>query len=52
MKTLRQHIDEALKIGKNLTKFSTYSCQPKEKEELQKIINEIMSRITLDVRFI
>ena len=44
MKTLRQHITEALKIGKNLSSFSTYSCQPKEKEELQEIINERMSK--------
>ena len=38
MKTLKQHINEALKIGKNLSKFSTYSCQPKNKEELREII--------------
>ena len=43
MKTLTSHINEALKIGKNLSEFSTYSCQPKEKEELQEIINERMS---------
>ena len=39
MKTLTLHINEALKIGKNLSSFSTYSCQPKSKEELEKIIN-------------
>ena len=38
MKTLTDHINEALKIGKNLSKFSTYSCQPKNKEELRDII--------------
>ena len=38
MKTLTTHINEALKIGKNLSKFSTYSCQPKNKEELRDII--------------
>ena len=38
MKTLTTHINEALKIGKNLSKFSTYSCQPKNKEELREII--------------
>ena len=38
MKTLKDHIDEALKIGKNLSSFSTYSCQPKTKEELKSII--------------
>ena len=27
-----------IKIGKNLSKFSTYSCQPKNKYELKKII--------------
>ena len=39
MKTLTSHINEALKIGKNLSKFSAYSCQPKTKNELVKIIN-------------
>ena len=38
MKTLESHMNEALKIGKNLSKFSTYSCQPKNKEELRDII--------------
>ena len=38
MKTLTTHINESLKIGKNLSKFSTYSCQPKNKEELRDII--------------
>ena len=38
MKTLTTQINESLKIGKNLSKFSTYSCQPKNKEELRKII--------------
>ena len=38
MKTLTTHIHEALKIGKNLSKFSTHSCQPKNKEELREII--------------
>ena len=38
MKTLTTHINEAFKIGKNLSKFSTYSCQPKNKEELRDII--------------
>ena len=40
MKTLIDHINEALKIGKNLSKFSAYSCQPKTKNELVKIIND------------
>ena len=40
MRTLATHINEALKIGKNLSSFSTYSCQPKTKEELDKIIND------------
>ena len=43
MKTLKSHIHEALKIGKNLSKFSAYSCQPKTKDELKSIIK---SRIT------
>ena len=40
MKTLKQHIDEALKIGKNLSEWSAYSCQPKDKEELEQIIKD------------
>ena len=40
MKTLASHMNEALKIGKNLGKFSTYSCQPKTKDELVEIISE------------
>ena len=32
-----------IKIGNNIRKFSTHSCQPKTKEELQEIINERMS---------
>ena len=43
MKTLIDHINEALKIGKNLSKFSAYSCQPKTKNELVKIINDRIS---------
>ena len=35
----KQHIDEALKIGKNLSEWSSYSCQPKTKEELEQIVN-------------
>ena len=42
MKALKDHIDEALKIGKNLSSFSTYSCRPKTKEELMSIIKERM----------
>ena len=40
MKTLKDHIDEALKMGKNLSNFSTYSCQPADKKELKNIIDE------------
>ena len=40
MKTLIDHINEALKIGKNLSKFSTYSCQPKTTRELSDIIGD------------
>ena len=40
MKTLALHMNEALKIGKNLSNFSTYSCQPKTKDELVEIISE------------
>ena len=40
MKTLINYINEALKIGKNLSKFSTYSCKPKDDEELKAIIKD------------
>ena len=40
MKTLTEHINEALKIGKNLSEWSAYSCQPKTKDELQEIIKD------------
>ena len=43
MKTLKQHINEALKIGKNLSEWSAYSCQPKTKKELKEIIKERIS---------
>ena len=44
MKTLAQHMNEALKIGKNLSSFSTYSCQPKTKKELIDIIRLRISK--------
>ena len=44
MKTLTSHIQEALKIGKNLSKFSTYSCQPTSNEELKSIIEYRISK--------
>ena len=44
MKTLKQHIDEALKIGKNLSEWSSYSCQPKTKKELEHIIEDRISK--------
>ena len=44
MKTLKQHIDEALKIGNNLSEWSAYSCQPKTNKELKKIIEERISK--------
>src|SRR5574344_1548923 len=44
MKTLKQHINEALKIGKNLSEWSSYSCQPKTKEELKEIIEDRISK--------
>ena len=44
MKTLRQHINEALKIGNNLSEWSVYSCQPKTKKELKEIIEERISK--------
>ena len=44
MKTLKDHIDEALKIGKNLGKFSTYSCQPLTRNELVKLIRNRIAK--------
>ena len=44
MKTLATHMNEALKIGKNLTKFSAYSCKPTNKEELKDIIKSRMDK--------
>lgn len=38
MKTLSDHMNEALKIGKNIGNFSKHSCQPKTREELKSII--------------
>ena len=38
MKTPTSYINEALKIGKDISKFSTYSCRPADKNELIKII--------------
>ena len=43
MKTLKQHINEALKIGNNLSEWSAYSCQPKTKDELKEIIKKRIS---------
>ena len=40
MKTLKQYINEALKIGKDLSEWSTYTCQPKTKSELEQIIKD------------
>ena len=44
MKTLKQHINEALKIGKNVSSFSTHSCQPKTKDEFVTIIRDRISK--------
>ena len=44
MKNLRQHINEALKIGNNLSEWSAYSCQPKTNEELKEIIKDRISK--------
>ena len=33
-----------IKIGKNISEFSVYSCQPKTKEELKEIIKERISK--------
>ena len=44
MKTLESHINEALKIGKNISSFSTYSCKPTAIHELKAIINDRICR--------
>ena len=44
MKTLKQHIDEALKIGKDLSEWSSYSCQPKTYKEIKDIIEDRISK--------
>ena len=44
MKTLTDHINEALKIGKNLSEWSSYSCQPKTRSELKEIIKYRISK--------
>ena len=44
MKTLKQHINEALKIGNNLSEWSAYSCKPKTNVELKEIIEERISK--------
>ena len=33
-----------IKLGKNISGFSTYSCQPKTKKELEKIIEDRISK--------
>ena len=33
-----------IKIGKNISEFSVYSCQPKTKDELKKIIEDRISK--------
>ena len=33
-----------IKIGKNISEFSAYSCQPKDKEELEQIIKDRISK--------
>lgn len=40
----RNDTTEMIKIGNNITKFSTYSCQPISKKELKKIIEERISK--------
>ena len=37
-------MNESLKIGNDISKFSTYSCQPKNKYELKKIITDRISK--------
>ena len=44
MRTLASHINEALKIGKDISKFSNYSCQPRNRKELVTIIRDRISK--------
>ena len=44
MKTLKDHINEAIKIGNNLSEWSAYSCQPKTRSELKEIIKDRISK--------
>lgn len=44
MKTLVDHINEALKIGKNLSGWMTYTCKPKTKDELKEIIDDRITK--------
>ena len=44
MKTLTDRINEALKIGKNLSEWSAYSCQPTTNDELEQIIKDRISK--------
>ena len=38
MKTLTDNLNEALKIGKDISNFSTYSCHPATRNELKSIV--------------
>ena len=44
MKTLKQHINESLKIGKNLSDWTSYSYQPNTNKELEQIIKDRISK--------
>ena len=44
MKTLKQHINEALKIGKNLSDWTIHTCQPVTRKELKQIIKDRISK--------
>ena len=44
MRTLTEHINESLKIGKNLSEWAAYSCQPKTRSELKEIIKDRISK--------
>ena len=44
MKTLVDRINEVLNIGHKSSELSSYSCQPKTKEELKEIIKDRISK--------
>ena len=51
MKTLVEHINESLKIGKDLSDWTTYTYQPKTRGELKDIIRNRISKSYTDSKY-